>query len=503
MRVNSTRFSLALLLFIPIGVAAQSVLIADTYPGSDIGAKINNAVAACPVSSQVNGPQACTIQVNRSGTISTDPELPAGFSLVFNPAGTYSLNTNWVLDHHGVSIFGNSARFLYTKPSSDSGYALYVGKNLVSVVNASRTSVTWISGAQFSRYDAGDQVELKGADGRYEISNIAAVTPVSLTLSPALANTYETATMSGIMATGINTGATSFDAQSVLIRDMNIAAVTGSEGDTALTLESLGGAHVDNFKAMHFTSGTCLRLNAVIASIFVDLGCSEDGSGEVFDVNHLGGMPAFSGSNSNKFVADTIEGSRSSAGIAIDVIQGWGNHHDGLDMEGNHNDRVIYDHGTMQGLGANLYRFSDYEWNGTGRGFEINIETNNDVLDGPSQIQSGTSPLIAVGGPDKNVSGVELRDLQINAPRSEEAYRFWGTSTGYVRNVQVLKGNAVPGLATVEDSGGNYTTHGTIGAGGGAIMVYRCTSAGTLPTGALTTNPSGCGTSVDTGLRTK
>ncbi|HVJ09788.1 MAG TPA: SGNH/GDSL hydrolase family protein [Acidisarcina sp.] len=44
---------------------------------------------------------------------------------------------------------------------------------------------------------------------------------------------------------------------------------------------------------------------------------------------------------------------------------------------------------------------------------------------------------------------------------------------------------------------------GTISAGGGAIAVYRCTTAGTLPVGALTVDGSTCGASTDTGLRVK
>src|SRR5580704_16374683 len=45
----------------------NSTFIADNFPGSDIGAQINHAVAAC----QAAGFQFCSISVNKSGTIST------------------------------------------------------------------------------------------------------------------------------------------------------------------------------------------------------------------------------------------------------------------------------------------------------------------------------------------------------------------------------------------------------------------------------------------------
>jgi hypothetical protein len=42
---------------------------------------------------------------------------------------------------------------------------------------------------------------------------------------------------------------------------------------------------------------------------------------------------------------------------------------------------------------------------------------------------------------------------------------------------------------------------GTVGANNGNTTVFRCTTAGTLPVGALTVNSANCGASVDTGFR--
>jgi hypothetical protein len=54
-----------------------------------------------------------------------------------------------------------------------------------------------------------------------------------------------------------------------------------------------------------------------------------------------------------------------------------------------------------------------------------------------------------------------------------------------------------------EDSGGNISVTGNVSAGNGSNVVYRCTTAGTLPAGALTISASTCGASTDSGLRVK
>lgn len=51
------------------------------------------------------------------------------------------------------------------------------------------------------------------------------------------------------------------------------------------------------------------------------------------------------------------------------------------------------------------------------------------------------------------------------------------------------------------DFSGNLSTPGNTTVHSGTNTVYRCTTAGTLPVGALTINTSNCGASADTGLR--
>jgi hypothetical protein len=56
---------------------------------------------------------------------------------------------------------------------------------------------------------------------------------------------------------------------------------------------------------------------------------------------------------------------------------------------------------------------------------------------------------------------------------------------------------------TLDDGSGNLSAAGNVTAAGGSNVVLRCTTAGTLPIGALTITSASCGASTDTGLRVK
>lgn len=55
--------------------------------------------------------------------------------------------------------------------------------------------------------------------------------------------------------------------------------------------------------------------------------------------------------------------------------------------------------------------------------------------------------------------------------------------------------------AVLDDGAGNGSWTGNVTVHGGTNTLYRCTTAGTLPVGALTTVTGNCGASADTGLR--
>lgn len=65
-------------------------------------------------------------------------------------------------------------------------------------------------------------------------------------------------------------------------------------------------------------------------------------------------------------------------------------------------------------------------------------------------------------------------------------------------NDLVVQNNAATLNGLIVDESGNVF----VGANG-STTVYRCATAGTLPIGALTTNTASCGSTTDTGLRTK
>ncbi len=422
--------------------AANGVLIAERYPGADLGAKIAAAIASCTTST-------CSIQVTRSGTISTPFDLPVGFTLSFHP-GTYKLNVNWVIDHRGVTVVGNGSHFTYVPPSiADNGHAIYVGKNISCKVNASGTTVTRVSGSTFARLDPGDQVVFETGMRTVAISNVEAVRGSTLTISPTI-GTYTGVVMAGILYASSTFGTS--EGAGVSLSDFTLTSGSRTTTDEALALEMLNNAYVSHVSIEQFQNGQCVHLYGAITSDFYSLNCQGNGYGVVLDQNHAGRLPAWTGSNANVFANAKIGGSSLASGIAIYGIQGWGNKFRDLDVEGNANNNVILDQGSLQGLGANLFDFADYEANGTGKGYEISIETNHDVLEGPSQIESSASDLIAVGGPATSVSYVELRDLQINASHpGATAYRFFGASTGFVHNVEVIAGASHPGKGVVDN----------------------------------------------------
>lgn len=77
-------------------------------------------------------------------------------------------------------------------------------------------------------------------------------------------------------------------------------------------------------------------------------------------------------------------------------------------------------------------------------------------------------------------------------------------TSGSCQPVYVTGAAAKPVLVKL-DCSGNVNATGSVTAGNGTNIVYRCTLAGTLPVGALTTVSTNCGASgaVDTGLRTR
>lgn len=78
-------------------------------------------------------------------------------------------------------------------------------------------------------------------------------------------------------------------------------------------------------------------------------------------------------------------------------------------------------------------------------------------------------------------------------------YHTWRVGqnfSGYRDNFVIYDQNAGAARLVIDTSGNTSIS-------GGTNIVYRCTTAGTLPVGALTINSANCGASTDTGLRVK
>lgn len=387
------------------GPEINTVYVADNYSGADIGARINNAVAACKTAGIV-----CTIQVNMSGTISTPPVLPMGFSLSFNPTGVYTLDANWVLNHRGVSLYFNGAHLTYSK--ADNGVAIYVGKNISSTVDVSGPAgsctgsvITWVSGSQFSNIDVGDQISFDYSSTVYT-ANVGAVTATSLCLLGNLGLTENNLPMVAIMSS--STGLGSYSGASVTLRDLVLNDSSASATDTGLELELVTNVRVDDFVGYNFRAGTCTKLLGALVSNFSALQCNVDGSGLILSNNALGGFTV-TGSNANRFYGVDLINSPLASGFALYDLASIGNLFSGLHVEGNANASVMYETG-----GQNHYQFIDYERNGTGASYEITVGSSYNLIEGPSQMQTYNKYLMAVSGGSGNL----IQNLQFNATGS-------------------------------------------------------------------------------------
>lgn len=131
------------------------------------------------------------------------------------------------------------------------------------------------------------------------------------------------------------------------------------------------------------------------------------------------------------------------------------------------------------------------------------------TVQGPSTLTNGTTQAILSGGSAQGGVSTFGGSLQL------------GSSVGFSARIDHDGVNGILEIANMQDSASDQTKitlrgntpasrvtpmtwkgDGFTYLGSGSTTIYRCTSAGTLPTGALTSVSSDCGSSVDTGLRT-
>jgi hypothetical protein len=427
------------------GLKAQqinTVVNADLEPGSDIGAKIVASVARCKAQRIV-----CTIEVHEAGTISTDPVLPMGFSLRFDPAGVYTLSTNWTIPHRGTTYLFNNAKFYCTVDNGTP--CVYVGKQTASVVKVSGKDVHWISGTQFTDIDGGDAMNWSGG-----AANVASVnSPTSITLvGPAGTLTNQTVVF--YMSPDVGLGA--YTGQAPVLDSLNILGTNGQRNtsDSALTMEMVSSAVVRSLRVTDFFAGSCLNLKGVLTSAFYDLHCNVDGSGLILDQNTLGGF-LVTGSNANRFYGVDLVSSPLASGNALLLEHGSNvNLLDGVRVEGNSNQTVGL---LTTGAGGNQIHLLDWERNtSTSSNADIVIQSDSNVISGPSQFQSNGSAnaILLAPGTQSNI----LENLTFFGSY-KKVIEYRGSAAGKMLYITNETSGTIAAPNGSEDLNNNYTVN--------------------------------------------
>ena len=144
---------------------------------------------------------------------------------------------------------------------------------------------------------------------------------------------------------------------------------------------------------------------------------------------------------------------------------------------------------------------SQFSINGNAASFSIPYFLSNTTQAGSGFISgpAETASAMTAGGVYLHSFGVQL-----GTNYNSCSYGFKFTSLGSTSNGGTLSCYGINDIVTW-NAAGNVTLAptGTVTVAGGGNTLYRCTTAGTLPVGALTTVTANCGASTDTGLRTK
>jgi hypothetical protein len=359
----------------------NSVISADSMTGGDIGAKINNAVVKC----QALGFANCTITVQQSGVISTPPVIPQHYTLVFSPAGQYTLSTHWVMNHRDTRYNFNGAIITYTL--NDGLAAIYVGKGITGVASSSGTTVTRVSGATFSTVDVGDQIAIDSGSFSPAAGNVQTVSSNSITTTGSMGSLS-----SKNFAVSMYAYPAALGGNGVTIRDLFLIDGTGTGTNMGLQVE-LASVEVYGYTASNFAAGRCLVVSGSVSGNYYGLHCNQDASGIVLDQNSIGGF-WISTANDNRFFGPNITSCTTTGGHGTLILGGSQNQFYGLHEEGcqahivNQVQQVAalgYAGTQIQSYG-NIFHVSDAERNGDNSAgaaeFSLLDSTQGTVIDG-------------------------------------------------------------------------------------------------------------------------
>lgn len=134
--------------------------------------------------------------------------------------------------------------------------------------------------------------------------------------------------------------------------------------------------------------------------------------------------------------------------------------------------------------------------------FDASISSTPDIYNTFTNTGSGAEYLSLQSSNFSAVQSVTGTGCWLAGAYGGSNYTLVDCQTAGAHQVLKVEKGAPDSSLTLQAAGNaNFTTNVTVA--GGSNVIYRCLTAGTLPIGALTSNAANCGTTIDTGLRTK
>ncbi len=457
----------------------NSVRYVSQFPGGDLGAKINAAVTDCVV----NNPSApCKYVLDMAGTISTPPNLPMGSVFECNANQTVTLSTTWNISHRGTLYNFNGCQFNFTLDARS--LAFNVSKNSFGTVNTSGSTVTFVSGTDFTNMDPGDGIIING--GTY---NIATVTPPNR-----LTVTSSVGTLTGVRYAGaLVIPAVLSPLPTVTINDLSIAyAGAGTTSNTGFQLDLVSGFIGRDIHVRDFASGLGLSLIGSLSNSFQNLYLGNNLCQGILDQSTFGGATITS--NLNRFMQPVIvAGGHCPSNISFDVDHGsFGNVFDEPDFEGNAAEVTLY---FQNGAFKNTVRDGDFEVNGDGTtgSADITFDSGSGNLADSNRFATLTVNRPAIGILCAGASTVCTLNNNVFGPGASytNAWNFISSATGSISgNSPGSAGHGDP--ASVQDMAGNviYASLTDSGLASGSVSNVCASTLGRLEiTGCPTVIP--------------
>lgn len=444
----------------------------------------------------------------------------------------------------GTAVVGTQ---VHLAPTGDAGAAINTAFSTYSTVVVSSTSMTattviTIPNASTGANSQAGMLEIRGG-GTFATTGIRFQDSTTATFQSGTLWCPDHATIK--LANGANTD---------LVSDTNFSSLTGTTNGNGAFGSHVIGCVLDGNRANN-SSGWPLRIYG--RDLDLDATVQNGASGGAWLENHDAGSFSSPDDDDAQFASTLRAIANNGDGLYIpqgqgwtfDNYIGWGNSTWGAEIEGPvtfHMGNVFLDasggvwcHGGCSIIATNFAFSSAAGW-----GLLQDVGTGADSISASTFGCNGCTAL-EVRSPNQVISGtVANSTIGVKFNGGDGIFSFASFSNTTVFNCASIKGNpivsevnltgaetifdaATCGSATVPPGQGSWTVNttnshtfstsapqihvagwtltypkvnGTIQATSGSNIVYRCTTAGTLPVGALTTDQKQCGASTNTGL---